>query len=191
METGQYSSAIPVLQQAVQATGASPAACAQATSQNCLTYAYALYDLGRALRLNGNPSAAIPVLEQRLEINNQHDAVAAELQLAQGEASLMSSPAGQLEAHGHSLMESGQYASAIPVLQQAIEATKEQPTTCAQPSSQNCLTYAFALYDLGRALRLNGDAAAAVPILKQRLQINNQHATVAQELALAQNTASQ
>ena len=29
----------------------------------CLTYAYALYDLGRALRLSGDPTAAVPILE--------------------------------------------------------------------------------------------------------------------------------
>ena len=29
----------------------------------CLTYAYALYDLGRALRLSGDPAAAVPILE--------------------------------------------------------------------------------------------------------------------------------
>jgi hypothetical protein len=48
-------------------------------SDICLTYAYALYDLGRALELNGEPSAALPVLDQRLQIDNQRDVVAAEL----------------------------------------------------------------------------------------------------------------
>jgi hypothetical protein len=126
-----------------------------------------------------------------LEINNQHDAVAQELALAQGGAAQTSQgPAGGLEAQGHSLMENGQYASAIPVLQQAIHATREHPGACAQPNNQNCLTYAFALYDLGRSLRLNGDSAAAVPVLKQRLQINNQRGAVAQELQAAQSGAS-
>jgi tetratricopeptide (TPR) repeat protein len=189
MVSGQYASAVSVLRQAVQATGATAASCAQPTSQTCLTYAFALYDLGRSLRLSGDPTAAIPVLKQRLEINNQHSAVAEELALALGNPS-PTSPAGQLETQGHSLMDNGQYASAIPVLQQAIQATKENPGACAQPANQNCLTYAYALYDLGRALRLSGDSAAAVPILRQRLQINNQHDAVAQELALAQNSAS-
>jgi hypothetical protein len=48
----------------------------------CLTYAYALYDLGRALRLSGDPSAAIPILERRLEIDNQRPTGMAELELA-------------------------------------------------------------------------------------------------------------
>lgn len=186
LQQGQYATAIPVLQQAIRATGESTSSCAQPTSQNCLTYAYALYDLGRALRLSGNAAAAIPVLQQRLQINNQPGAVAAELALAQGNAS-RSGTATQLEAQGHSLLQSGQYSDAIPVLQQAVQRTGESPGACAQPTSQSCLTYAFALYDLGEALRLSGQPAAAVPILRQRLEINNQRQAVAEVLQLAQN----
>jgi serine/threonine protein kinase len=51
-----------------------------------LTYAYALYDLGHALRLAGRPAEAIPILEQRMKINNQRDVVKAELQAAKREA---------------------------------------------------------------------------------------------------------
>jgi eukaryotic-like serine/threonine-protein kinase len=51
-----------------------------------LTYAYALYDLGHALRLAGRPDEAIPILEQRMKINNQRDVVQAELQRAKQEA---------------------------------------------------------------------------------------------------------
>jgi tetratricopeptide (TPR) repeat protein len=51
-----------------------------------LTYAYALYDLGHALRVSGHPDQAIPVLEQRLKINNQRDVVKAELEKAKAEA---------------------------------------------------------------------------------------------------------
>jgi serine/threonine-protein kinase len=75
-----------------------------------------------------------------------------------------------LEAQGHQLMASGQYAAAVPVLRQAIAA--------ASPSS---LTYAYALYDLGRSLLLAGDAQAAIPILARRLQIPNQTGVVKQE----------
>lgn len=48
-----------------------------------IEYAYALFNLGRSLRLAGRPAEAIPVLEQRLEIPNQTDAVKAELKLAE------------------------------------------------------------------------------------------------------------
>ena len=51
-------------------------------SSTCLTYAYALYDLGRAVRLGGEPQAAVPILERRLQIDNQRWIVSDELQLA-------------------------------------------------------------------------------------------------------------
>jgi serine/threonine-protein kinase len=86
-------------------------------------------------------------------------------------------PAGApdaLEAQGHQLMDGGDYTRAIPVLQHAVAQ--------ADPGS---LTYAYALYDLGRSLRLSGDPRAAVPILYRRLQIRNQTGTVRSELTLA------
>ncbi len=79
--------------------------------------------------------------------------------------------ADTLEARGHGLMESGEYGAAIPVLRQALAA--------APPTS---LTYAYALYDLGRSLRLAGDPRAAVAVLYQRLQIPNQSGVVRSEL---------
>jgi eukaryotic-like serine/threonine-protein kinase len=51
-----------------------------------LTYAYALFDLGHALRVSGHPDQAIPILEQRLKINNQRDVVKAELDKAKAAA---------------------------------------------------------------------------------------------------------
>jgi tetratricopeptide (TPR) repeat protein len=51
-----------------------------------LTYAYALYDLGHALRVAGRPAEAIPILEQRMKINNQRDVVKQELEQAKREA---------------------------------------------------------------------------------------------------------
>jgi serine/threonine-protein kinase len=71
MESGSYAAAIPVLREAV--ADASPGS---------LTYAYGLYDLGRSLRLSGNPQAAIPILSRRLAIPNQTGVVRTELQLA-------------------------------------------------------------------------------------------------------------
>jgi eukaryotic-like serine/threonine-protein kinase len=79
-----------------------------------------------------------------------------------------------LEARGHQLMMDGNYGAAIPVLQQAV--------TAASPGS---LTYAYALYDLGRSLRLAGDPADAAKVLYQRLQIPNQTGTVRAQLQLA------
>ena len=51
-----------------------------------LNYAYALYNLGNALRLSGHPEEAIPVLERRLLIPNQRSTVATELARARAEA---------------------------------------------------------------------------------------------------------
>ncbi|HTU88377.1 MAG TPA: serine/threonine-protein kinase [Solirubrobacteraceae bacterium] len=79
-----------------------------------------------------------------------------------------------LEAQGHQLMTAGNYTAAIPVLRQAIA-----------DASPNSLTYAYALYDLGRSLRLAGDPREAVQVLWQRLQIPNQTGVVRQELQLA------
>jgi serine/threonine-protein kinase len=82
--------------------------------------------------------------------------------------------ADTLEAKGHSLMEGGNYSSAIPLLRKALSA--------ASPGS---LTYAYALFDLGHSLRLSGDPRDAVPILYRRLQIPNQTDVVRLELQQA------
>jgi hypothetical protein len=93
--------------------------------------------------------------------------------------------ATELDARGHQLLLAGQYHDAVPALERAMLATGQQLGQCLEPTTNACLTYAYALYDLGRALRLGGDPAAAVPILERRLLIDNQRPTVAAELSLA------
>jgi serine/threonine-protein kinase len=66
-----------VLQQAV-------AAFPKGTSD--INYAYALFNLGHALRMAGQPEKAIPILEQRLEIPDQTQTVQAELDAARAAA---------------------------------------------------------------------------------------------------------
>jgi hypothetical protein len=95
--------------------------------------------------------------------------------------------ATQLESQGHGLLESGSYTGAVAILRRALLATGEDVSACVQPASTMCLTYAYALYDLGRALRLSGDPAAAVPVLERRLEIDNQRPTVLAELELARH----
>ncbi len=85
-----------------------------------------------------------------------------------------------LETRGHALLEAGNYSAAIPVLRQAV--------AHASPGS---LTYAYALFDLGRSLRLAGDPQAAIPILQQRLAIPNQTGVVRNELQLAMQAAGE
>jgi serine/threonine-protein kinase len=82
--------------------------------------------------------------------------------------------ADTLEARGHQLMADGEYSAAIPVLRHAVAA-----------ASHGSLTYAYALYDLGRSLRLAGDPKDAVTVLYERLQIPNQTDVVRQQLQLA------
>jgi eukaryotic-like serine/threonine-protein kinase len=82
--------------------------------------------------------------------------------------------ADSLDARGHQLMLAGEYTQAIGVLHQTLGA--------APPGS---LTYAYALYDLGRALRLSGDPRDAAVVLRRRLQIPNQTGVVRGELELA------
>ncbi len=72
---GQYDQAIAIDRQVV----------AQGPGTG-LTYAYALFDLGHALRLAGHPDQAIPILKQRLKIDNQRPVVKAELEKAKAQA---------------------------------------------------------------------------------------------------------
>lgn len=92
--------------------------------------------------------------------------------------------ATRLEAQGHRLLGAGRYGDAVPVLKRAVLATGETLGACREPASSTCLTYAYAVYDLGRAVRLSGEPQAAVPILERRLQIDNQRWIVSAELQL-------
>jgi serine/threonine-protein kinase len=85
-----------------------------------------------------------------------------------------------LALQGHSLIDQGNYAAAIDVLRQAVQ-------DCPVSTTDPC---AYALYDLGHALRLAGRPAEAIPVLQQRLQNPNQRGVVQQELELAQAALS-
>ncbi len=93
--------------------------------------------------------------------------------------------AASLEAAGHQLLSQGRYAQAIGVLHEAAQASGGSVARCAEPTSEACLTFAYALYDLGSALRLGGDPHAAIPILSERLEIDNQRGAVEEQLDLA------
>jgi serine/threonine-protein kinase len=85
------------------------------------------------------------------------------------------SPA-QLNDQGFALMNAGDHEGAIPVLQRAVGAFPEGSTD---------LTLAYALYNLGRSLRLAGRPDEAIPVLERRLEFNNQRGVVKRELAAA------
>jgi tetratricopeptide (TPR) repeat protein len=77
IQAGRHEEAVPLLEEAVRAFP---------PDTDDLNYAYALFNLGNALRLSGRPEDAVPVLERRLEIPNQTDAVSRELEIARDEA---------------------------------------------------------------------------------------------------------
>jgi hypothetical protein len=90
--------------------------------------------------------------------------------------------ATQLQSEGHQLLDEGRYAAAASDLRAAIAASDGSPGRCQEPSSEACLAYAYALYDLGRALQAQHNPGAAVPILNKRLRIDNQRSTVLAQL---------
>ena len=53
------------------------------------------------------------------------------------------------------------------------------------PEGTDDINYAFALFNLGQALRQAGRPEEAIPVLRRRLEIPNQTATVRQELNAA------
>lgn len=85
-----------------------------------------------------------------------------------------------LNAQGFDLMRAGRYGEAIAPLQQSVAAcgASNQLDPCG-----------FALYNLGRSLRLAGRPAQAIPFLQRRLQIPNQLGVVKQELRAARREA--
>jgi serine/threonine-protein kinase len=93
-----------------------------------------------------------------------------------------SASGAELNAQGFDLMNQGRYEEAIPILQQAVESFPPETTD---------LNYAYALFNLGKSLRLAGRYDEAVKVLKQRLKIPNQTETVRQELELAKQQAKE
>ena len=86
-----------------------------------------------------------------------------------------------LNEEGFALMGQGDYAGAIPVLQQAVDSF---------PPGTDDINYAYALFNLGKSLRKAGRFDEAIPILEQRLEIPNQTGTVKRELDLAKQRST-
>jgi hypothetical protein len=94
------------------------------------------------------------------------------------------------EAQGHQLLSRGSYATAVGLLLAAIRDSGQSLIGCVEPASESCLTFAYALYDLGRALRLQGRDSEAIAVLSDRLRIDNQRPTVQHELELARGPSA-
>jgi serine/threonine-protein kinase len=88
----------------------------------------------------------------------------------------------QLNDEGYALVNRGQPAEAVPILEEAVRSF---------PPGTRDVNYAFALYNLGHALRLAGRPADAIPVLEQRLGIDNQRDVVRAELDRARRDAGQ
>lgn len=86
--------------------------------------------------------------------------------------------AADLNARGYALMQEGRYDEAIPLLRRAV---------AQYQAGSKERTYAYALYNLGRSLRLAGRPERAVPVLERRLTIPNQIPTVRRELRAARS----
>jgi serine/threonine protein kinase len=85
-----------------------------------------------------------------------------------------------LNEEGFALIEAGEYEAAVSVLEEAVSAF---------PAGTEDLAYAYALFNLGNALRLSGRANDAIPVLERRLEIPNQTGTVEEELEAARAEA--
>ena len=76
--------------------------------------------------------------------------------------------AERLHLEGYAALQAGDYDRAIDLNTQAIEAFPEGTTW------EDNINYAYALYSLGRALRLAGRPDEAIPVLEARRAIPNQ-----------------
>ena len=88
----------------------------------------------------------------------------------------------RLNQEGFDLIQRGQPEAAVPILERAVSAF---------PEGSSDLNYAYALFNLGQALRLSGRSEAAIPVLEERATIDNQRETVLAELAAAREEAGE
>jgi serine/threonine-protein kinase len=102
---------------------------------------------------------------------------------ASSEAAGAASETGSsLNQEGFEMIQAGRYEEAVPVLEEAVD---------SYPSGSEDLEYAYALFNLGNALRLSGRPQEAIPVLEERLRIPNQTEVVEDELAAAESEAGE
>jgi serine/threonine-protein kinase len=88
-----------------------------------------------------------------------------------------------LNNEGFALIQQGKATAAVSSLQRSVDAFRAQGRT-------GQIDYAYALYNLGNALRLSGRPADAIPYLEERLEISNyKRGVVKQELKTARRLA--
>jgi eukaryotic-like serine/threonine-protein kinase len=91
-----------------------------------------------------------------------------------------SATGAQLNEQGFARMQQGDYAGAVPILQEAV---------ASWPEDSRDINYAYALFNLGKSLNRSGNPQAAIPYLEKRLTWNDQRETVQAELDLARRNA--
>jgi eukaryotic-like serine/threonine-protein kinase len=91
-----------------------------------------------------------------------------------------SATGAQLNEQGFALMQQGDYAGAVPILQDAV---------ASWPENSRDINYAYALFNLGKSLNRSGNPQEAIPYLEKRLTWNDQRETVQAELDLARRNA--
>ena len=100
-------------------------------------------------------------------------------------AQATSDDAVALNNQGFALIGQGNAPGAVQPLQRSVAAFRAQ-------GRKADVNYAYALYNLGNALRLSGHPADAIPYLQERLQISNyKRGIVKKELATAKQQAGQ
>jgi eukaryotic-like serine/threonine-protein kinase len=91
----------------------------------------------------------------------------------------------QLNDRGFAMLQQGDAAGAVQPLQQSVAAFRSQ-------GRRGEIDYAFALYNLGNALRRSGKPGDAIPFLEERLKVSDyKRGVVQRELALARQQAGQ
>jgi serine/threonine protein kinase len=115
----------------------------------------------------------------------QADAAGPPLEVPKPSGTGGSTEAQRLHLEGHAALEAGDYDIAIELNTRAIEAFPEGTNW------QSDINYAYALYSLGRALRLAGRPEEAIRVLEVRRQIPDQTETVQNELDLARAEAAE
>jgi serine/threonine protein kinase len=90
-----------------------------------------------------------------------------------------------LNDQGFSLLQQGNAAGAVTPLQQSVQGFRDQRRTGE-------IDYAYALFNLGTALRQSGRPGDAIPFLEERLKVSDyKRGVVERELALARQQAGQ
>jgi tetratricopeptide (TPR) repeat protein len=90
-----------------------------------------------------------------------------------------------LNDQGFALINQGNNAAAVPLLQQSVQGFRDSGRTGE-------IDYAFALFNLATALRATGHPDQAIPLLEERLQRSDyKRGVVERELAAARQQAGQ